>query len=128
MNTKNCLSHRNPVALGLTLLLVLLAVIAIAPPTASAATPTVWGPPSGTDDTAHIQSALDQCMTLYPTGCTVQFAAGTYYSQQTIAENFNGTVRGMGMDVTTVEVIAPLVVTISDENVEDNPPSRTVVS
>jgi len=122
MNTKKCHSHM----LWLTLPLVFLAVIAIAPPTASAATPTVRvGSPSGTDDTAHIQSALDQCMKLYPTGCTVQFGAGTYYSQQVIAENFHGTVRGMGMGETTVEVIAPLVVTISDENLEDNPPSRT---
>lgn len=124
MKQKQC--ARKPIVLWLSLLLVCLAVTVITPTIASASTPTVWvGPPSGADDTANIQSALDQCMTLYPHGCTVQFGVGTYYSQQVIAENFHGAVRGMGMEATVVEVIAPLVVTISDENVADHPPSRT---
>jgi hypothetical protein len=96
--------------------------------------PSVWagsnftvyvGPPSGGDDTTILQAALDNCMTSHPKGCTIQLAAGTYESQQLIAENFNGTVQGMGMDATVVEVLAPLVVTVSDENVQDQPPSRT---
>ena len=82
-------------------------------------------PPSGGDDTAVLQAALDNCMANNPAGCTIQLSAGTYQSQQLIAENFHGTVQGMGMDVTTIEVLAPLVVTVSDQDVQNNPPSRT---
>lgn len=81
-------------------------------------------PPNGIDDTVNIQAALDSCMEYGP-GCTVQLAGGTYKSQQLIAENFYGTFKGMGISGTTVEVLAPLVVTVSDQNVQDIPPSRT---
>jgi len=83
------------------------------------------GPPNGADDTAICQAALDNCMTSHPTGCTIQLSAGTYLSQQLIAEDFHGSFQGMGMGVTTIEVLAPLVVTVSNENVQNNPPSRT---
>jgi parallel beta-helix repeat protein len=82
-------------------------------------------PPSGTDDTIVLQGALDTCMQLHPKGCTIQLTAGTYKSKQLISENFHGQLKGMGTDVTTIEVLAPLEVTVSTENVFDKPPSRT---
>lgn len=83
------------------------------------------GPPSGEDDTAVLQAALDNCMTNHPTGCTIQLSAGTYESQQLLAENFHGSLQGMGMDTTIIQVLAPLAVTVSTQNVGDIPPSRT---
>lgn len=68
-------------------------------------------PPNGTDDTANIQSALDQCVAHGP-GCTVQLAAGTYRTKQLVAYNFNGTFKGAGMDRTIIEDILYLPVTI----------------
>jgi hypothetical protein len=61
-------------------------------------------PPNGTDDTANIQSALDQCIAHGP-GCTVQFAAGTYHSKQIVGYNFRGTFKGAGMDHTIIEAM-----------------------
>jgi parallel beta-helix repeat protein len=63
--------------------------------------------PSGGDDTALVQSALDQCIAHGP-GCTVQLAAGTYKSKQLLAENFHGTFKGMGMDITTIQALTLL--------------------
>lgn len=112
--------------LSLALLSAFLGLILLLPTTAVADGSTISvGPPSGTDDTTVLQAALDNCMTNHPTGCTMQLSAGTYKSQQLIAENFHGTVQGMGMDITTVEVLSPLVVTVSNDNVFNLPPSRT---
>jgi hypothetical protein len=68
-------------------------------------------PPNGTDDTANIQNALDQCVTHGP-GCTVQLAAGTYHTRQLVAYNFKGTFKGAGMDRTIIEDILYLPVTV----------------
>lgn len=85
-------------------------------------------PPSGGDDTAVLQAALDECMTGHPTGCTVQLSAGTYKSKQLIGESFHGSLKGMGMDVTIIQVLAPLEVTagpVGPGFFDVNPPSRT---
>ena len=62
--------------------------------------------PSGGDDTAAIQQALDTCVQQHPTGCTVQLAAGIYHTRQLVAYNFHGTLKGLGMDTTTIEAEA----------------------
>lgn len=119
-------SQRAPAVFWVAPLFIFLILILVAPSTLSAGGPTIWvKPPTGGDDTANIQAALDKCMTFYPKGCTVQLAVGTYRSQQVIAETFHGTLQGMGIAETTVEVLAPLVVTMAEENVQDHDPSRT---
>ena len=65
--------------------------------------------PSGGDDTAAVQLALDQCVAPHPEGCTVQLAAGTYKTQQLFAKDFHGTFKGKGMDVTIIQAL-PLTV------------------
>ena len=67
-------------------------------------------PPNGTDDTTNIQKALDACVA-YGKNCTVQLAAGTYFTKQLVAYNFQGTFMGMGKDQTIIEAIYPLTVT-----------------
>lgn len=83
--------------------------------------------PSGGDDTAVLQTALDDCMNNHPAGCTIQLSAGTYRSQQLFGENFHGSVKGMGMDATTVQVLPFLEVTPGPVTYEFdlNLPSRT---
>jgi len=68
------------------------------------------GPPGGVDDTEILQNALNQCIS--PNGgCTVQLSAGTYVTKQLFTQNFSGTIKGMGMDKTSIEAYAPLPVT-----------------
>ena len=67
--------------------------------------------PSGTDDTANIQAALDKCVA-YGKDCTVQLAAGTYLTRQLVAYQFHGTFTGMGKNTTTIEALPYLSVTL----------------
>jgi parallel beta-helix repeat protein len=60
--------------------------------------------PSGGDDTAVVQAALDTCVA-HGLGCTVQLAAGTYMTQQLFAGNFHGTFKGKGMDVSIIQAL-----------------------
>jgi len=86
----------------------LLGTLALLSTTASAGTPTIWvGPPNGTDDTTALQTALNDCMTNYPTGCTIQLSVGTYYTMQLTATNFHGAIAGRGMDVTVIAALTP---------------------
>ncbi len=85
-------------------------------------------PPSGGDDTAMLQAALDDCMTNHPTGCTVQLSAGTYKSQQLFSEDFHGSLKGIGMDATIIQVKPFVEVTagpVGYSNFSSNLPSRT---
>src|SRR4029453_12344698 len=52
--------------------------------------------PSGGDDTAAVQAALDDC----PPGCVVALEAGTFRIAQLVASDFRGEVRGQGRGVT----------------------------
>ena len=70
-------------------------------------------PPNGKDDTANIQAALDACVAQGP-GCTVQLQAGKYLTRQIVTYNFHGTLKGMGMDRTTIEALPNLTVNILD--------------
>jgi hypothetical protein len=69
--------------------------------------------PSGTDDTANIQAALNACVAHGP-GCTVQLQAGKYLTSQLVAYNFRGTLKGMGQDKTTIQALPALPVTLPD--------------
>lgn len=109
----------------ISILLSILFTLFVSATWAGSSTTVYVAPPNGIDDTAILQAALDNCMTNYPTGCTIQLAAGTYLSTQLLAENFHGNLQGMGMDATTIKVLSPLVVTVSNQNVFNLPPSRT---
>jgi len=77
--------------------------------------------PNGTDDTAAIQAALNQCLAPGPV-CTVQLAAGTYLIKQLFTENFHGTFKGKGMDVTILQALPNLPVS-QEQPVWNSPPS-----
>ena len=77
--------------------------------------------PSGGDDTAAIQSALDECVSHGP-GCTVQLDAGTYLTKQLFAKDFHGTFKGRGMDVSIIQALPNLPVS-QDNPVWQNPPT-----
>lgn len=64
-------------------------------------------PPNGTDDTATIQAALNACVAQRP-DCTVQLQEGTYLTKQLVTYNFQGTLRGMGPDKTTIQALPDL--------------------
>ena len=65
--------------------------------------------PNGTDDTTHIQAALDACVAYGP-GCTVQLQAGHYFTKQLVEYNFRGTFKGMGTNTTKIEALPNLLV------------------
>ena len=94
----------------LALLFCFLALFLILPTTASGAGTTITVAPTGKDDTANIQNALNACVAKGP-GCTVQLGAGTYFTQQVVVYNFRGTFKGMGMDSTTIQALPALPVT-----------------
>jgi len=59
--------------------------------------------PTGVDDTANIQGALNSCTSPNPP-CTVQLTAGTYIiSSQIAVTGFQGRFVGMGQGVTKIE-------------------------
>ena len=86
-----------------------------------AATRTITVSPSGGDDTAALQAALDSCVAFGP-GCTVQLTEGIFKSQQLVSYNFHGTLKGAGMNATVLEPFGILTVT-TDDPVLSNPPS-----
>jgi len=68
-------------------------------------------PPNGVDDTANIQAALNACVVKGP-NCTVQLSAGHYFTKQVVEYNFYGTFRGAGTDITTIEALPNLPVSL----------------
>ena len=109
----------------LALLFCFLGLSLILPNTASASGSTIWvAPPSGKDDTANIQTALDACVARGP-GCTVQLHAGRYLTKQVVVYNFQGTFKGMGIDSTTVEALPDLPVKWLDQTVASCQPNLT---
>lgn len=100
--------RETPVGTKLVLLLCLLGLCLVFPTAANAGGPTIFvAPPNGKDDTANIQAALNACVAKGP-GCTVQLAAGTYFTSQLVVYNFQGTFKGKGMNATTIEALYPL--------------------
>ena len=85
--------------------------ICVAAASAWAGSHIVYVPPTnGTDDTVNIQKALDACVA-YGKTCTVQLAAGTYFTKQLVEYNFQGTFKGMGTNTTKIEALPNLLVT-----------------
>ena len=72
---------------------------------ASKHTYAVW--PTGGDDTANIQAALDACATDGP-GCIVQLEKGVFHTRQIAVFGLQGKFRGMGERWTTVEALPDL--------------------
>lgn len=102
-----------------SILLLAFCTCLLAAGTAWAASHTVYvPPPNGTDDTSNIQAALDTCVT-YGENCTIQLAAGTYFTRQLVEYNFQGTFMGKGMNATTIEALYPLPVK-ADRLIADN--------
>ncbi len=96
----------------------LLAVSLAVPAVAVGAGRTVLVPrPTGGDDTATIQAALDWCVKHGP-GCTVELRAGTYHTSQLVTYDFRGTFKGAGKNRTTIEALPKLPVTMPDPAVE----------
>ncbi|MFX0020141.1 MAG: right-handed parallel beta-helix repeat-containing protein [Promethearchaeota archaeon] len=60
--------------------------------------------PSGGDDTGAIQQAFEDAKAAGP-GSTVQLTAGQFYTNATFVENFYGTFKGAGKDLTTIDVL-----------------------
>jgi parallel beta-helix repeat protein len=60
--------------------------------------------PSGGDDTANIQSAFDSA----GPRTTIRLAAGQFYTNAIFVENFYGTLKGAGKDLTKIDVLRGL--------------------
>jgi hypothetical protein len=84
---------------------VLLALVCVVLPTACAGGKTYKVDPGGTDDTAAIQSAIDEAMGGGPGGI-VSLGTGEFtLSGPVSALNFCGTLRGAGRERTTIRVV-----------------------
>jgi hypothetical protein len=83
-------------------------------------------PPNGVDDTMEIQAALDECVERGPV-CTVQLAAGTYFTSQVVVHNFRGVFKGWGRNRTIIEALPNLPVNVppDDPNPFTTPPNTT---
>jgi len=69
--------------------------------------------PTGLDDTANIQCALDQAVARHR-WTAIQFVAGTYKTAQIVATNFVGSLSGAGSNRTVVQNLPNLEVTATD--------------
>lgn len=58
--------------------------------------------PTGADDTANLQCAIDLAGSM-GIESTVQLSAGTYQTHQLVVRGLNGSIRGAGRDVTTIQ-------------------------
>lgn len=76
--------------------------------------------PTGIDDTANIQCAIDLAIAKNP-GKTVLLMPGTFHTAQLVANDFHGTLRGSGMHRTLIVNLPDLYVTPHD--FFNNPPS-----
>ena len=123
MSYMNCKVKR--AGLGVAILGAILGFILLLPATVWAGGHTVnVPPPNGVDDTANIQGALNVCVKYGP-GCTVQLAAGTYFTKQVVVYNFQGTFKGTGIGSTTIEALPNLPVNWPDQTVASCQPNLT---
>jgi len=72
--------------------------------------------PTGGDDAANIQAALNSCVAHGP-NCTVQLQAGTYLTSQLVTYNLRGTFKGAGEHQTTIEALPNLLVNRPDPGI-----------
>ncbi len=102
--------------------------VAVLPPAAAkggfvaynAATHTYTISPTGSDDTANIQAALNACTDARPR-CTLQLDAGTYYTSQLTVYGFQGRFVGMGQGATVIQALPNLPSPAAEYNTESNP-------
>jgi len=64
-------------------------------------------PPTGGDDTAILQAALDRCVG-HQDSCKVHLSPGRYRTRQLVAYDFRGTFEGAGQDRTVIEPVGTL--------------------
>lgn len=64
-----------------------------------------WVYPNGANDTANLQAALDSCRGEKEDGCEVRLAAGIFYTNTLVANNFHGKLRGAGQYDTTIRPV-----------------------
>src|ERR1017187_1552843 len=126
---ESCMSYMNckvkRAGLGVAILGAILGFILLLPATVWAGGHTVKvPPPNGVDDTAKIQGALNVCVK-YGSGCTVQLAAGTYFTKQVVVYNFQETFKGTGIGSTTIEALPILPVNWPDQTVASCQPNLT---
>ncbi len=86
-----------------------------------AQTRTIALEPSGGDDTAAVQAALNACVSFGP-DCTVALGEGTFRTQQLLVHDFRGTFRGAGQGATILEPFERFAVS-QDEVAIGRPPS-----
>jgi len=67
--------------------------------------------PTGTDDTANLQCALDRGIAAGP-GATLNLTSGSFHTAQLIASNFQGTLRGNGINSTILQNLPNLPVAV----------------
>lgn len=60
--------------------------------------------PSGVDDTAQLQAALDECASA-PGSCSIRLTAGTFRTSQLVGTRLRGALRGAGMHRTVLEAL-----------------------
>lgn len=65
---------------------------------------TVRVEPSGVDDTAALQDALEACR-FASSGCNVELAAGSFKARPLLVFGFRGALRGPGKDTTVIEAL-----------------------
>ncbi len=63
--------------------------------------------PTGADDTVNIQAAFNAAVAAGP-GSIVQLTAGQFYCDNIFVEEFHGTFKGMGKDVTIIDTLRGL--------------------
>ena len=63
--------------------------------------------PSGEDDTENVQAAFDAAVAAGP-GSTVKLTAGRFYCNNIFVEDFHGTFKGAGKDVTIIDTLRGL--------------------
>ncbi len=68
--------------------------------------------PNGVDDTSALQGALDNCAAL-PGQCHIRLAEGVFHTAPLVATGFVGSIRGAGMDLTTIRPPAGVVLHIT---------------
>jgi hypothetical protein len=71
--------------------------------------------PTGLDDTANLQCAFDNAVTIGP-GVTVRLVEGTYHTRQIVVNNFRGAFTGAGGDKSVLTNLPNLYVTPVDNS------------
>jgi len=80
--------------------------------TASADPAAIWIYPSGGDDTANLQAALDSCSG--PPNCVIRLAEGVFHTNTLVAHDFHGQIRGRGRHSTIISPVEGQPLNVND--------------